>query len=136
MRVRTILLVSFWVAAFMWVGYNGMQAVSSYFQTNEVTEQAFTGAWERQRQRNPGDLFSSEFLADLRTGLLVGARRAGLQVDPASLKVAVEGGQVRVSLSWTYRTLPATTWGFDTGLPVPLWLGRSFDPQLGTRRIF
>ncbi|MGH7384929.1 MAG: hypothetical protein ACREKG_07085 [Candidatus Rokuibacteriota bacterium] len=136
MRVRTILLVSFWVAAFMWVGYNGMQAVSSYFQTNEVTEQAFTGAWERQRQRNPGELFSSEFLADLRTGLLVGARRAGLQVDPASLKVAVEGGQVRVSLSWTYRTLPATTWGFDTGLPIPLWLGRSFDPQLGTRRIF
>ncbi|MGH7399070.1 MAG: hypothetical protein ACRELW_16170 [Candidatus Rokuibacteriota bacterium] len=136
MRVRTILLVSFWVAAFMWVGYNGMQAVSSYFQTNEVTEQAFTGAWERQHQRDPGELFSSEFLADLRTGLLVGARRAGLQVDPASLKVAVEGGQVRVSLSWTYRTLPATTWGFDTGLPIPLWLGRSFDPQLGTRRIF
>lgn len=136
MRIRTILLASFWVGAFLWVGYNGMQAVSSYFQTNEVTEQAYTGAWDRQRQRNPGELFSSEFLADLRNSLLVGARRAGLQVDPASLKVAVEGGQVRVSLSWTYRTLPATTWGFDTGLPVPLWLGRSFDPQLGTRRSF
>ncbi|MGH7366314.1 MAG: hypothetical protein ACREK9_07880 [Candidatus Rokuibacteriota bacterium] len=136
MRVRTILVASFWVAAFLWVGYNGMQAISSYFQTNDVTERAFTGAWERQRQRNPSELFSSEFLADLRTSLLVGARRAGLQVDPASLKVAVEGGQVRVSLTWTYQTLPATTWGVDTSLPVPLWLGRSFDPQLGRRRIF
>ncbi|MGH7415323.1 MAG: hypothetical protein ACREKJ_14085 [Candidatus Rokuibacteriota bacterium] len=136
MRVRTILLVSFWVAAFMWVGYNGMQAVSSYLQTNDVTEQAFAGAWERQRERNPAELFSSEFLADLRTGVLVGSRRSGIQVDPASLKVAVEGGLVRVSLSWTYRTLPHTTWGFDTGLPVPLWLGRSFEPQLGSRRFF
>jgi hypothetical protein len=43
---------------------------------------------------------------------------------------------VRVTLSWTYRTWPLTTWGWDTGVPVPLWLGRSFDPQLGTHRFF
>ncbi|MEX2222398.1 MAG: hypothetical protein WEG40_11435 [Candidatus Rokuibacteriota bacterium] len=136
MRVRTILLVSFWVAAFLWVGYNGMQAVSSYFQANDVTEQAFTAAWERQRLRNANEPFSSEFLADLRTGVLTGARRAGIQVDPASLKVAPDGGSVRVSVRWTYRTEPTTTWGFDTGLPLPLWLGRSFDPQIGSRRFF
>ena len=40
MRVRTILLASFWVALFLWVGYNGMQAIYSYFQTNDLTEQA------------------------------------------------------------------------------------------------
>ena len=131
MRVRTILLVSFWVAIFLWVGYNGMQAIYSYFQTNDLTEQAFTGAWERQRQRNPSDLYSAEFLT-----VLMGARRAGIQVDPASIKVSAEAGLVRVGLSWTYRTEPRNTWGFDTGLPVPLWLGRSFDPQLGPRRMF
>ncbi len=136
MRVRTILLASFWVAAFVWVCYNGMQAVSSYFQTNDVAEQAFRDAAEKQRQRNPGELFSPDFVADLRTGVVVGARRAGLQVDPQSLKVVAEGGLVRVTVSWTYRTWPLTTWGFDTGVPIPLWLGRSFDPQLGTRRIF
>jgi hypothetical protein len=27
-------------------------------------------------------------------------------------------------------------YGFTTGVPVPLWLGRSFDPQLGLRRMF
>ncbi len=136
MRVRTILLVSFWVAVFLWVGYNGMQAIYSYFQTNDLTEQAFTGAWERQRQRNASDLYSAEFLTDLRSSVLMGARRAGIQVDPASVKVSAEGGLVRVGLSWTYRTEPRSTWGFDTGLPVPLWLGRSFDPQLGARRMF
>ena len=88
MRVRTILLASFWVAIFLWVGYNGMQAIYSYFQTNDLTEQAFTGAWERQSQRNPSDLYSAEFLTDLRSSVLMGARRAGIQVDPASVKVA------------------------------------------------
>jgi hypothetical protein len=136
MRVRTILLASFWVALFLWVGYNGMQAIYSYFQTNDLTEQAFQAAWERQRQRNPSELFSAEFMADLRSSVLMGARRAGIQVDPASVKVAPDGGLVRVGLSWTYRTEPRSTWGFDTGLPVPLWLGRRFDPQLGPRRMF
>ena len=136
MRVRTIILTSFWVGLFLWVGYNGMQAIYSYFQTNDLTEQAFTAAWERQRQRNPSELFSADFMADLRAGVLTGARRAGILVDPASLKVSAEGGLVRVTLSWTYRTEPTTAWGFDTGLPVPLWLGRRFDPQLGGRRLF
>jgi hypothetical protein len=99
MRVRPLVLILFWGTAFIWVGYNGMQAVSSYFQTNDVAEQAFRDASERQRQRNPG-------------------------------------GLVRVTVSWTYRTWPLTTWGWDTGVPVPLWLGRSFDPQLGTHRFF
>jgi len=136
MRVRSILLVSFWVAVFIWVGYNGMQAVSSYFQTNDVAEQAFRDASDKQRQRNPGEMFSSDFLADLRAGVLVGARRNGVQLDPSTLKVSAEGGLVRVNLGWTYRTWPLTMAGWDTGLPVPMWLSRSFDPQLGLRRLF
>jgi hypothetical protein len=136
MRVRSILLVSFWVAVFIWVGYNGMQAVSSYFQFNDLAEQAFRDASERQRQRNPGELFSSDFIADLRAGVLAGARRGGFEVDPQTLKVVGEGGLVRVTANWTYRTWPLTMWGFTTGVPVPLWLGRSFDPQLGLRRMF
>ncbi len=136
MRIRTIIIASFWVAVFIWVGYNGMQAVYTYFQTNDVADQAFRDAADRQRQRNPGELFSSDFVADLRTGMITGARRAGLQVDPQSLKVVAEGGLVRVTVGWTYRTWPLTTWGFDTAVPIPLWLGRSFDPQLGVRRIF
>ena len=73
MRVRPLVLILFWGTAFIWVGYNGMQAVSSYFQTNDVAEQAFRDASERQRQRNPGELFSSDFIADLRAGVLTGA---------------------------------------------------------------
>lgn len=136
MRVRSIVLAAFWVGLFLWVGYNGMQAVSSYFQTNDVAEQAFREASERQRQRNPGELFSSDFLADLRTTVLAGARRRGVLVDAASLKVTAENGLVRVSVGWTYRTEPLTVGGWDTAVPVPMWLGRSFDPQLGMRRIF
>ena len=89
---------------FVWVGYNGMQAVSSYFQTNSIAEQAFRDASGQQRQRNPGELVSSDFLADLRTGVLVGARRQGVQLDPSTLKVSAEGALVRVNLGWTYRT--------------------------------
>ncbi|HEY7653367.1 MAG TPA: hypothetical protein VIG07_11135 [Methylomirabilota bacterium] len=136
MRVRTILVVSFWVAMFIWVAYNGMQAVSSYFQTNDIAEQAFRDASDKQRQRNPGELFSPDFIADFRAGIVVGARRAGLELDPQNLKVAAEGGLVRVTVGWTYRTWPLTMGGWDTAIPVPIWLGRSFDPQLGIRRIF
>jgi hypothetical protein len=136
MRVRSIVLAAFWVALFLWVGYNGMQAISSYFQTNDVAEQAFREASERQRQRNPGELFSSDFLADIRTTVLAGARQRGVLVDPASLKVTAEGGLVRVTVGWTYRTEPLAVGGWDTAVPVPMWLGRSFDPQLGMRRIF
>jgi len=46
------------------------------------------------------------------------------------------GIPIRLDVSWTYRTWPLTTWGWETGVPVPLWLGRKFDPQLGIRRIF
>jgi len=136
MRVRTLLIVCFWVAVFLWVGYNGMQAVSSYFRANDAAETAFREASEKQRSRNPGELFSSEFLADFRTGILTGTRRAGIALDAQGLKVTAEGGLVRASLSWTYRTEPLMIWGWDTAVPVPLWLARNFDPQLGTRRIF
>jgi hypothetical protein len=136
MRVRTIILVSFWVAVFIWVGYNGMQAVGSYFQTNDIAEQAFRDASDKQRQRNPGEPFSPDFMADFRTGIVLGARRAGVQLDAQSLKVAADGGLVRITVSWTYRTWPLTMGGWDTAIPVPLWLGRSFDPHLGMRRIF
>jgi hypothetical protein len=136
MRVRSLLLAAFWVAAFLWVGYNAMQAISSYFQTNDAAEQAFREASERQRQRNPGELFSSDFMADLRTSLLTGARRRGLQVDASTLKVSAEGGLVRVNVSWTYRTEPLRVGGFESAVPIPLWLSRNFDPQLGMRRAF
>ncbi len=136
MRVRPILLVSFWVAIFIWVAYNGMQCVSSYFQANDVAEQAFRDASDRQRQRNPGELFSTDFITDLRAGVVTGSRKAGLELDTATLKVATEGGLARVTMSWTYRTWPLTLWGWDTAVPIPIWLGRSFDPQLGMRRIF
>lgn len=136
MQVRTILVVSFWVAVFIWVGYNGMQAVSSYFQTNDIAEQAFRDAADKQRQRNPGELFSADFIADFRTGIVAGARRGALELDPQGLKVAADGGLVRVTIGWTYRTWPLTLWGWDTAIPVPIWLGRSFDPHLGMRRIF
>lgn len=136
MRVRPILLASFWVALFIWVGYNGMQAVSSYFTTNGVTEDAFRDAADRQRQRNPGELFSSDFMADLRTTVMAGTRRQGIAVDPASLKVVAEGGLVKVNLGWTYRTWPLTIGGWDTAVPVPMWLSRSFDAQVGLRRSF
>ena len=136
MRVRSILLASFWVALFIWVGYNGMQAVSSYFTTNSITEDAFSDAADRQRQRNPSELFSSDFLADLRATVLTGARRQGVMVDAPSLKVTAEGGLVKVNFGWTYRTWPLTIWGLDTGVPVPMWLSRSFDAQVGLRRSF
>lgn len=136
MQVRTILVVSFWVAVFIWVGYNGMQAISSYFQTNDIAEQAFRDAADKQRQRNPGELFSADFIADFRAGIVAGARRGALELDPQGLKVAADGGLVRVTIGWTYRTWPLTLWGWDTALPVPIWLGRSFDPHLGMRRIF
>jgi hypothetical protein len=136
MRIRSILVVAFWGAAFIWIAYNGMQAVSSYFQTNDMAEQAFREASEKQRQRNPGELFSTDFLADLRAGVMAGARRQGLQLDASNLTVTAEGGLVRLSVNWTYRTWPLTMGSWDTAIPVPMWLGRSFDPQLGMRRIF
>src|SRR5260370_6552450 len=134
MRVGSILLAAFWVAMFVWVGYNGMQAVSSYFQTNDVAEQAFRDASDKQRQRNPGEVFSSDFLADLPTGVLAGARRDGVLRDPAALQVTAEGGLVRVNLGWTYRTWPLTVGGWDTALPVPMWLGPSLGPEPRMRR--
>ena len=136
MRVRSILLASFWVALFIWVGYNGMQAVSSYFTTNSITEDAFRDAADRQRVRNPSELFSSDFLADLRTTVVASARRQGVLVDPASVKVTAEGGLVRVQLGWTYRTWPLSLGGFETAVPVPMSLSRSFDAQVGMRRSF
>jgi len=136
MRVRPLILIVFWGAVFIWVGYNGMQAISSYFQVNDVVEQAFREASEKQRQRNPGELLSSELTTDVRAGLLAGARRLGLEVDPANVKAIADGGLVRVTVGWTYRTWPLTTWGWDTGVPIPLWFGRSFDPQLGMHRLF
>lgn len=136
MRVRPFLVLCFWVGVFIWVGYNAMQTVSSYFQANDVAEQAFRDASDKQRARNSSEPFSPDFMADFRTGMTTGARRAGLEVDPPSLQVVAEGGLVRASMSWTYRTWPLTLWGFNTAVPVPLSLGRSFDPQLGVRRLF
>ena len=136
MRVRTIILVAFWVGVFVWVAFNGMQAISSYFQVNDIAEQAFRDASDKQRARNPGELFSTDFIADFRTGIVTRCRRSGIELDVPGLKVVAEGGLVRVTAGWTYRTWPLTLGGWDSAIPVPLWLGRGFDPQLGLRRLF
>lgn len=133
MRIRSIILLAFWVAVFVWAGFNAMVMASTYFQTNDMVEQAFREASDRQRQRNPTELYSSDFAADLRTTVVTGARRAGLPVNSGSVRITPESGAVRVSLDWSYAV---TVYGYDTGLAVPLWMNRTFDLQMGVRRFF
>jgi hypothetical protein len=130
MRFRSFVLFVFWVCVLGYGGYVGVAAGSTYFQTRELVEQAFSETTKRLRTPGAGEAAGQEYASDTRAGILIGARRAGIPLEPRNLVVAPEGDVLRVSFHWSY---PLITYGGETILAIPLWLDRSFDLRAPAR---
>jgi len=125
MRFRTFVLLLFWIVVLGYAGYGLVSAGSVYFQMRALTEQAFDDAASRQRRTGgAADAPTPEFLADVRSGILLGVQRAGLPLPPQNLNVVSERTAIRVSLHWSQ---PVVTYGGEPVISLPLWIDRSFD---------
>jgi hypothetical protein len=125
MRFRSFVLLLFWIVVLGYAGYGLVSAGAVYFQVRALTEQAFDDAASRQKRTGAAaDAATPEFVADVRSGILLGAQRAGLPIDSRNLTVVSERSAIRVALHWSQ---PVITYGSETILAIPLWLDRSFD---------
>jgi len=110
----------FWllVAVGLFYGaYSGMMAVWSYFQINDIVEQAV-------RER-PG-LAADERIRQVREEIVKGAARSGLALDGRAIDVQSAGGGLTVKVRWTY---PVIVYNNETVLAIPLSVDRGFSRQ-------
>lgn len=125
MRFRTFVLLLFWIVALGYVGYGLVSAGTVYFQMRALTDQAFDDAASRQKRAGGiAEAPTPEFVADVRSGILLGAQRAALPIDSRNLTVVSERASIRVTLHWSQ---PVITYGSETILAIPLWIDRSFE---------
>lgn len=125
MRFRSFVLLLFWIVVLGYAGYGLVSAGAVYFQMRALTEQAFDDAASRaKRTGGAADAPTPEFLADVRSGILLGAQRAGLPIDLRNLEVVSERSAIRVTVHWSQ---PVITYGSETILAIPMRLDRSFD---------
>jgi hypothetical protein len=125
MRFRSFVLLLFWIVVLGYAGYGLVSAGAVYFQMRALTEQAFDDAASRQKRTGgAADAPTPEFLADVRTGILLGAQRAGLPIDLRNLEVVSERSAIRVTVHWSQ---PVITYGSETILAIPMRHDRSFD---------
>ncbi len=133
MRIRTLILLAFWAAVLGYGAYGGMLVISSYLQTSDVVEQAFSDVSTRQRASGQTDVATSEYASEVRGAILTSAKRAGLPIEPRELRVSPDGATLRVSVRWS---CPVLIYNGETWLSMPMWLDRVFDIQMGRRRSF
>ncbi len=125
MRFRTFVLLVFWILVLGYGGYGLVSAGSVYFQMRSLVEQAFQDATSRQQRTGAmPETATPEYVTDVRGGILSGAQRAGLPLDPHNLNVVSEKTAIRVTLHWSQ---PVVTYGGETVLAIPLWIDRAFD---------
>jgi hypothetical protein len=125
MRFRTFILLVFWIVVLGYAGYGLVSAGSVYFQMRSLVDQAFHEATTRQlRTGAMPETATPEYVTDVRVGILTGAQRAGLPLDPRNLNVASEKTAIRVTLHWSQ---PVLAYGGETILAVPLWIDSAYD---------
>jgi hypothetical protein len=107
----------FWllVAVVLFYGaYSGMMAVWSYFQINDIVEQAV-------RER-PG-LGADDRVRQVRDEIVKSAARSGLALDGRAVDVRSAGGALSVKVRWTY---PVIVYNSETLFSIPLSVDRDF----------
>jgi hypothetical protein len=108
----------FWllVAVVLFYGaYSGMMAVWSYFQINDIVEQAV-------RER-PG-LAAEDRVRQVREEIVKSAARSGLVLDARAVDVQSAGGALNVKVRWTY---PVVVYNNETVFAIPLSVDRGFS---------
>ena len=132
MRFRTFVLLVFWIVVVGYGGYGLVSVGSVYFQMRSLLDQAFHDATDRQlRTGAMPETATPEYVTDVRAGILMGAQRAGLSLDPRNLNVASEKTAIRVTLHWSQ---PVLVYGGETILAVPLWIDTAYDIRSPARR--
>ena len=126
MRFRTLILWVVVLGLLVWGGFTIVSASSSYLQTSGLVEQAVREA-DKRRQAAIQTGFTeanSEFIVNVRAGVVVAARRSGLLLDEGGLVVSAVPGGVRVSVKWS---LPAVSFQGETLLSIPMSFDGTFN---------
>jgi len=107
----------FWLAVavlFFYGAYSAMMAGWSYFQINDVVEQA-----AREKQGGKQD----ERVRQVREDIVKGAARSGLVIDEQAVDVQPSDRGLAVKVRWTY---PVIVYNNETILSIPLSVDRAF----------
>jgi hypothetical protein len=127
MRFRTFILWVIFLAALGWAGYTVAGAGWSYLTTQEVVDKVLREATGRHRAALMGGTQKAldELVADIRTSIVLAARREGMPLEERSLAVSANSAGVSASVAWSY---PVFTYGGNDVLALPMSVQRSFVP--------
>jgi hypothetical protein len=127
MRLRTLVNRLVWLGLAAYLGYAALLAASSYLQVKETVEQAVADSVQRQKAAvatGRPTAAAPEQAVDVKTAILLAARRSSLPIEAGKLEVKPEGERLRISLHWPCVVLTVAD---EVAFAVPLWMDRTFD---------
>ncbi|MBI2529152.1 MAG: hypothetical protein HYV93_24590 [Candidatus Rokubacteria bacterium] len=124
MRLRTFVRWVVGLLVLAWLGYSAVTASSSYFATQSMVDQVLQEAASRVKAgaASGSQPQLDDLVADVRTDVVLRARRYGLLLDERSVNVLPAAGGLTVRLKWSH---PAIAYRGDPILVIPMSLERS-----------
>jgi hypothetical protein len=126
MRFRSFVLLLLFLGVLAWVAWTIVTAGSSYLEVSGLVEQAVTDAAKRRKANwAVGRMDSSiDFVNAVRSGVIAGARQAGIRLDEGTIEVVEVTHGVRCSVKWG---IPALTFQGQTYLTLPMSFSGTFS---------
>ncbi|HUG36706.1 MAG TPA: hypothetical protein VML54_07135 [Candidatus Limnocylindrales bacterium] len=120
MRFRSFVLLLLVLGVLAWAAWTIVAAGSSYLEVSGLVEQAVTEAAKRRKAAwgvaGRSDT-SMDIVSHVRSGVIAGARQAGIPIDERSMEVVELQRGVRVSVKWP---IPAVTFQGQIYLTLPM----------------
>ena len=126
MRFRTLILWVVVLGLLAWGGFTIVAAGSSYFEASSLVDQVVQEAVKRRKAAVAAGIpeASGDLVTNVRAGVSLAARRAGLVLDERGPVVSEVPSGVRVSVKWY---LPAFTFRGETVLTIPMSFSGTFS---------
>ena len=126
MRFRTLVIWVVLLGFVAWGAYTIVVAGSSYLAAAGVVDQAVSDAIARRKAQIGSGMTqeaSRDFVPNVRSNILGGAKARGIELKPGDLAVAEAAEGVRVSAEWS---LPVTLYDDYVVFNLPMSVTRSY----------
>jgi len=126
MRFRTLVVWVVVLGFLAWAAYTIVVAGSSYLAAAGVVDQAVSDSMARRKAQLGAGMSqeaSRDFVANIRSNILGGAKARGIELKPADLAVAEAAEGVRVSAEWS---IPVILYNDYVLFNLPLSVTRSY----------
>ena len=123
MRLSTLVRWVVFLAVLGWAGYTVAGAGWTYFAVQENVDKVLRDSFARYRAALATGTQTDTMARDVRGAIVLNARRDGVSVQEADIRVSANSAGIAVTVQWSY---PVISFRGSEILVVPMSIQRSF----------